>query len=108
MCVLQGMEYIQFTPATGSGSGKVPGDRLRFTSGYAAYAPQFPFPIASPTAPPFDPTASQTTTRCSTSYAMLRQPVTGDALSALVVAQPPGFQLYGVGGTVDSKAHPNL
>jgi hypothetical protein len=103
MCGLQGMEYFQFTPA----ATKIAGDRLRYVSGSPAYAPQFPFPIASPTAAPFDPTASPLTTTWTTSYATLRQPVGGEAVPPMLVAQPPGFQLFSPTGAIPS-AHPKL
>ncbi len=74
MCGLQGTEYLVFTPS----AAKVAGDRLRFTSGAPAYAPLFPFPLASPTGAPFDPTASPLTTAWTTAYATLRQPAGGD------------------------------
>ncbi len=101
---LQGMEYFAFTPA----AAKIPGDRLRFVANSPAYAPLFPFALASPTAAPFDPTASPLTSRWTTAYATLRQPGAGEPTPARIVAQPPGFQLFGVGGTVNPSAHPNL
>jgi hypothetical protein len=104
MCGLQGMEYFAFTPA----AGKALGDRLRFVANAPAYAPLFPFPLASPTAAPFDPTASPLTSVWTTAYATLRAPSTGEPTPARIVAQPPGFQLFGVGGTVDPAAHPKL
>ena len=104
MCGLQGTEYLAFTPS----AAKVAGDRLRFTSGAPAYAPLFPFPLASPTAAPFDPTASPLTPAWTTAYATLRQPAGGEPAPPRFVAQPPGFELFGVGGTIDPAAHPKL
>lgn len=104
MCGLQGMEYFSFTPA----AGKVAGDRLRFVVNSPAYAPVFPFPLASPTAAPFDPTATPLTSTWTTPYATLRQPGTGDATPARIVAQPPGFQLFSPDATIDGKPHAKL
>ncbi|HEY4441107.1 MAG TPA: hypothetical protein VGN14_11680, partial [Candidatus Elarobacter sp.] len=104
MCGLQGMEYLTFAAP----SGKVSGDRLRFVSGAASYAPVFPFPLASATAAPFDPTAPPLDETWTTAYATLRAPGSGSPAAAQFVAQPPGFQLFGQGGTIDPKAHPKL
>ncbi len=105
MCGLQATEYLTFTPA--NAAAKVPGDRLRFVPGSPSYAPVFPFPLASPTAAPFDPLASPLNARWTAAYAMLRQPADGDATPVQIVAQPPGFELYWSGGTLNAQ-HPKL
>lgn len=88
MCGLQGTEFISFRPK----SGVYDGDRLRFAGRRPAYAPNYPFPTASPTGPPMNPLAPLLTSDFTTSWANV---IGGDGGAIPYVAQPKGMTLYG-------------
>jgi hypothetical protein len=81
LCGLAGTETIAFAQ----------GDTLRFSGAGSAFAAGFPYPDASPTLPPVDPTAPKLTDRYRTSWASL---VTASGDGGHYSAQPKGASLY--------------
>jgi hypothetical protein len=96
MCGLQGTEFFQISPQTGTYMG----DTLRFLSGCPAYAPGYPYPPASPVGAPQDPTAPLLTSTFTTSWATV---VPASATKPLYVSQPKGSALFGNDGLVAPK-----
>ncbi len=96
LCGLQGSEFIAFQPASASGGG----DFLRYTASQAAYAPGYPFPVASPIGPPVDPKAPLLDNRFITSWANV---LAADSGVVTYVAQPKGMTLFGQDDLVHKK-----
>ncbi len=90
MCGLQGTESIAFLPRTQGYDG----DRLRFASRQAAYAPRYPFTASSPVDAPVDPAARLLDTTFMTSWATIMRAASSNEGIAYV-AQPDGAWLYG-------------
>ena len=89
MCGLQGTEFLGIKPKTSSYDG----DRLRFLSRQPAYAPSFPFKVASPLGPPVDPDAKLLNRSYMTSWATVRCGSTQSNIHYM--AQPKGSSLFG-------------
>ncbi len=87
-CGQSGTEFFLITPQ----SVDQKGDLLRFISRKAAFAPDFPFPQASPVGPPNDPAASPFHTTFRTSWATV---VNNSGNSIRYVSQPKGSALFG-------------
>lgn len=96
LCGIQGSEFIGFQPATTNAGG----DFLRFTASQAAYAPGYPFPIASPTGPPADPKAPLLEDQFVTSWANVLAP---SEATVTYVAQPKGMTLFGQDKLIHEK-----
>jgi hypothetical protein len=92
MCGLNGTESISFTA----------GDLLRFGAGKSAFAPIFPFPLASPVGPPIDPAAPLMTSQLTTSWANVVKGKSSLANPAYM-AQPKGSSLYGRDNLISAK-----
>jgi len=89
LCGLHGDEFLRFASKTATSDG----DRLRFLSRRPAFAPKYPFSLASPVEAPAPPNASLLDTRFLTSWATL---VRGEDTGILpYAAQPQGAALFG-------------
>lgn len=96
LCGLSGTESIAFTS----------GDLLQFSAGHEAYAPVFPFPLASPVGPPVDPAASLLSSRFTTSWATIVK-ARSSSSDPVYMAQPKGSALFGR-DTLINKSFPSL
>ncbi|MCW3464864.1 hypothetical protein [Chitinophaga nivalis] len=85
----QGTEFFSLLPQLTD----QPGDTLRFLSGQPAYAPVFPFEMASPVKAPQEPDAPLLDTTYTTAWATV---VPGEGNTVAYVAQPKGSALFGV------------
>lgn len=94
---LHGTEFFSFTP----GRTAAVATRLRFTSGQAAWAPNYPRTIASPVGKPKDLNASPLQSNHCTSWATL-VPANGQ-LPVIYVAQPQGSPLFGHDTTISPR-----
>lgn len=96
LCGLNGTESIAFTA----------GDLLQFSIGREAYAPIFPFPLASPVGPPIDPKASPLSAQFTTSWATIVK-AGSNSPAPVYMAQPKGSPLFGR-KTLISDSYPTL
>ncbi len=96
LCGLNGTESISFTA----------GDILQFAASNNAYAPAFPFPLASPVGPPIDPKAPLMTSQLATSWATVVKAETSN-IEPAYMAQPKGSALFGRDSLI-SNQYPTL
>ena len=92
LCSLSGTESLSFSS----------GDQLQFVPRRSAYAPIFPFPLASPVGPPIDPKAPLMTSELMTSWVTVVK-ATGSVSNPAYFAQPKGSSLYGRDDLISNK-----
>ncbi|SFD59848.1 hypothetical protein SAMN05518672_102553 [Chitinophaga sp. CF118] len=90
---MQGTEFFSITPKTDTTNG----DRFRFLSCQPAYAPKFPFEVASPVKTPQDPNAPLLDSTFSSSWATF---IAAEGNTIYYIAQPKGSPLFGSDGLI--------